>query len=154
MPSEIVYKPIEKVKPIYTGGTLTPPKFMPTYYEWLKNLGQQIIINSGVPIGGFRIIYTVTLNHKFFITNVWLSVSCTDGGHNVGYFTFTPNDADQSLCSVSTYGISNNSNAVNFSIPLKFNEHVVFKIQSTVATNKLTGGFSGFLMKKINIPNF
>ncbi|GAI14103.1 unnamed protein product, partial [marine sediment metagenome] len=43
MPKEVVYKPSEELQKIYRGGTLTPPKFIPTYYEWLSTRGKRII---------------------------------------------------------------------------------------------------------------
>ncbi len=79
MASFKVYTPPEKIKAIYGSGTIEPPKFMPTYYEWLRSQGQDIIkvgeINFITPTTA---LYTVPSDKVFFLTGIYVSIA--DGG--------------------------------------------------------------------------
>jgi hypothetical protein len=68
MPPEVAYKPIEKIKKIYEGGTIQPPKFMPSFFEFLAEHGQFLIKTAYNTLGsGTTGLYTVPESHTFYI---------------------------------------------------------------------------------------
>lgn len=83
MGSEVVYTPAEKVKKIYGSGTLQPPKFMPTYYEWLKEQGIQIS-KSQFYINSYSTVYTVPEGYTLFLQSAMLASSQNVIGATLG----------------------------------------------------------------------
>lgn len=69
MGKEVAYKPIEPVKKIYPGGTLTPPKFIPTYFEYLAINGTPIAIE----LNETNKTYNVPEGKILFITSISLT---------------------------------------------------------------------------------
>ena len=87
MPKEVVYKPSEKFQKIYSGGTLTPPKFMPTFYEWLSRKGEQVVGTKQSFTEGDTCLYTVPVGKTLFLTSAWLSGTCDGAGIDAPTYT-------------------------------------------------------------------
>lgn len=114
---EVAYKPTEKVKKIYPGGTFIPPKFTPTYYEWLASKGEVIAKNGSSTSSNFT-IYTVPEGKILFIfsANMQLHYGSTTGGASI----------DFTLLTVSgKYGL------LEFIYPTGTGEHHEFNISTT-----------------------
>ena len=147
---EVAYKPLEKVGTIYTGGTLTPPKFMPSYYEWLSVRGLFVSTGGEATSGGNNDIYTVPHNNTLFITYACACITADAVGFS---FTSVHTDANPIInVKCSTSGSGNLS--ISPIIPIKINSGEIITV--TCGTNKADayGNFSGFLVKNADIPTF
>jgi len=159
MPSEVVYKPIEKPKSIYAGGTITPPKFMPSYYEWLSFKSELITKDKRIlGGGGSTLIYQVPDDYTLFLTNLSLG-SRSDGG-GAGFQvqswiflgdTYTKNRMI-GLCFVDNV-TEVNSNSLNFDYPLKLLPKTKLSLFNGSHLDSLAS-ITGFLVKNSDIPNF
>lgn len=141
MAQEKVYKPVEKVTKIYTGGTLQPPKFMPSYYEWLSTKGARIILSTATT----GTLYTVPANHTLYVVTAWATVTHTLAGY--ARLTISPNIMLMCWCPAN----ASESISSNFNIPLKVNggESITYaEIGSGHA------GFTGFVVNNNDIPVF
>ena len=150
MPSEVVYKPIEKTKPIFAGGTITPPKFTPSYYEWLFKDKQQII-KTGRTTGDLT-IYTVPDGFTLFMVNCYLTEDTTSnfwcaltyGGGFTPIIEFQAGaQTDNSIFNIN----------YNFIVPVAFQEKTIITVRSQ-GTPMASGGFVGFLVENSAIPTF
>jgi len=151
MPSEVVYKPVEKIKPIYAGGTITPPKFMPTFYEWLSTKGTWVYLSTS----SSGTLYTVPLDNTFFL--VGASVLCRNlvaSAEGDRISSLAIGTGDNSILSAGCTGAkTSNSTSNSWAIPLKVPSGEVI---TTVTTAGATGNFKiqGFLVKNVTIPTF
>lgn len=152
MPKETVYKPVEKPNKIYTGGTLTPPKFMPDYYEWLSVHGVQVIKDT-VIADTKSTIYTVPNNYVLFISSAFLHAKTSAAGagadaylmiNNQKILMLTGSNTDQ-----ATDVISN-----SFFPPLIISSKDKFELFSGAANFFVWGGFTGFLIAIKDLPVF
>lgn len=151
MPSEIVYKPVGKIKPIYAGGTITPPKFMPSYYEWLGENGTQIIKYKSLSAAGSTIVYTVPNNQTFFLTNLALSGDCD--GVGTGYVIIERDNFVELLTLRFPSAKTTGTQSLNFTIPLKFVSTDALRL--IVSSNaRGTSTATGFLVSNKDIPVF
>ena len=150
MPSTRVFKPLEKIKPIYAGGTITPPKFMPTYYEWLSNDATIVIENSRVLSGGSAVVYKVPKDHFLFITAMTITGKT---GVNEG-FCFVGDTDEILLNRIELNANDSEVSTINFSIPLKVNPDIEIVVYSSVALLRASGGIFGFLVPKTKIISF
>ena len=144
--AEIAYKPIEKLSKIYTGGTLTPPKFMPTLYEWLSSKGKQIFLQSGSNVNGFYTLFTVPENKILYITSAFINAVGADSTTN--YIRIKGSSYGEKVIAQAIAGNS----SVSFSIPLKILSGVV--IEFNVNGGHTSAGFAGFLSEINDIPAF
>lgn len=141
------YKPVGKLVKIYTGGNLTPPKFMPSLYEWLSIKGKIIhgykSINDDV-----ELLYKVPKGKVFFLVSVNLMAGNT-GLVSLGTLDFEINDipiltvqAGTSTDGVGYLGAGNTS--VSFSIPYKMRSTETIKIRSNRVNSWIRGCFFGY----------
>lgn len=143
---DVAYKPVEKVGNIYAGGTLTPPKFMPSYYEWLSAKGTQIThdLASGS--------YTVPDDMTLFLTNISLSYLATT---NTGISYVRTSEFGGGFIIVACKGGSDVASSIvtNYSIPLKIRSGCDISLElSQAGTNQSI--FVGFLVENADIPAF
>ena len=154
MPTETVYATPEKVGKQYLGGGLEPPKFMPSFYEWLFSRGEQICFNaSGSTLTTYFTLVDIPINCTLYITSVavsgistgvgeaWINVRIMDNGTN-GYLISVWNDP--SILSLHKSMI--------FTIPIKAKSGIV---QCRMTNNiKVFGNLTGFIVKNSDIPSF
>ncbi len=146
-----VFKPSEKFKQVFTGGTLEPPKFIPTYYEWLRAKGERLIQGGSATIADTYAVYTVPKGKTLFLTSAILGVDdCAvdrinpilwiDGAGGVRKFM-----------TVSAEANSQETVALSFPIPLQFveDEQIVLTF---LANAFVTYSLTGFLVKNDYIP--
>jgi len=147
------YKPTEKIKQIFMGGKFTPPKFFPTYNEWLASRGSRILRSGGYTGAlGSNSIYTVPVNKTLYINYLWLSSSTLTiavGNANIILYI----DATAYLLNLRTNTNYNTTNSMTASCFIKINAGETIKIGveslSSVISN---GGFGGFLVNNQEIP--
>ena len=151
MPSEVVYKPSEKINPIYAGGTITPPKFMPTYYEWLfKNA--EIISRGGQGNTNSNLdIYTVPEDSILFITSAFMSLTglVVDNRCNLNI------KGKSGFLGLAVKKDLTGATSLNFNPPIRVNSTDIIQWENNTANIVFFRvGFTGFLVKHKNIPNF
>lgn len=158
MVRKTVYKPVQKPKPIFAGGTLTPPKFVPTYYEWLFKRGQPILKHVST---GTATIYSVPDNSTFYLTNIGLTGwYMTPSSANQGSGLYVLGTEHQTLvywdlmyanpAAPTTYQIPTRD--INFPFPIPFTSGTSFRAIGTA--QKCTAVIVGFLVKNADIPQF
>lgn len=154
MPSDVAYKPVEKFKEIYAGGTLTPPKFMPSFFDWLYSKGLHIV-RSRQTTGS---LYTIPNDYTFFITSVWGSIVADGGSNSTGTLTMVSDDNLNVLMAVklrnsATTGGLSDCMSITYAFP------VISKSGDIDILLSGTGflcyaGLTGFLVKNSDIPSF
>ena len=154
MPKETVYKPVESIKPIYAGGTITPPKFMPTYFEFLFKNAIQIIKNI-TAVTGQNLIYTIPKNYRFYLTYAHVSIYNTSP---TGYGSGLIHSGSNSILRTQTGKFvsepaPNDTITANFSYPIVFAEDESIYLNVTTLTSG-TAVINGFLVKIGDIPTF
>ena len=153
MPSEVVYKPVEKVKPIYAGGTLSQPKFMPTYFEFLKKHSVEVSEWKVVISSTENTIYTVPANHTLFLVSASLTIVGTAGGTpRTGRIIYRGGTKVLLNVSIMLEGTSDTTSAA-FSIPLIINSGDILQVSGANDANT-TACITGFLVKNADIPQF
>lgn len=145
MASYKVPKPSEKPIKIYQGVGLTPPKFMPSYYEWLSTIG--IWIYRYVSSTGT--IYQVPSDSTFFL--VAASVSIINGTLLSREAVINADSGDTPMLPAGVF-LANASmtNSNSYPIPLKFTSGSIISVGLTAGA---TGKFAiqGFLVKNTNL---
>jgi len=148
MSKEVVYKPVDNIKTIYPGGTITPPKYTPSYYEWLRLNGQYINCykdSSGV-------VYTVPEGFILYITDAYLSASFTVlsvGGYGTADLTMPGSSFGVAyLCELEVTAINQAMNqAMSYKFPIMVGEKSNINLsQSAGSTAFLFGSIQGFLV--------
>lgn len=150
MPSEVVYKPTQKIKKIYEGGTITPPKFTPTYYEWLFKDGQYINIFLENPASSLTTIYTIPDDYIFYLLSVSVTIARTGGTNQASCFVYTgsPPNAEVYL-HLRMAGVDNTAHQVKtYPIPLKIGskEPITVKMNGTSFSESIV--LEGILVPK------
>ena len=153
---EVAYTPPQEQKTIYEGGALTPPKFTPTYYEWLVSKSEQVKrIGQISSVGTTTTLFTVPDNFTLFITHLWISaVGDSPAGADRGFATFKIGEGDTSIfgCGVDHHGTVATSigNAfIALTMPIKMNQKEVLKmIKFDLFAGQVLGGFMGFLVSQ------
>lgn len=158
--SDIAYKPLEKInKQIYEGGTFSPPKFMPSYYEWLREQGADINIYKTHSAASEVTLWTIPVGYIFFLTNVCLSCGVKDdtGGEKA---RLSIQSAANEIIIVEIFPVEGMGALVpqwttitqNFVFPFK-----IYENQSLRLDNPTNGQSSvcvqGFLVPKTSIPS-
>jgi hypothetical protein len=146
MATHTVYKPTDKFKQVYTGGTLEPPKFMPSLNEWLRKKGAQKIQGGSVAVAGDYGIYTVPANYSLFITSVYLDTNLAAGVQAVWFLASNTTEKIIALNGVKAVAIS-------YQIPILI-ETKKQMVLSTLGNGLVQYGFTGFLIKNSEIPLF
>jgi len=158
MVDDVAYKPLEKFKPIYTGGTLTPPVFMPSYYEWLASKGTQVIESSAVAGAGGSTLYTVPKDHLLYITATYISgfiMNVAGGAAATWGVTLTLRTkhllrlrlgrGDNSVAPTTGYPAPTSSYSVSYPIPLRIDAG--YQVRIIGATDcYVAAGFVGFIV--------
>lgn len=72
------YKPPLKVKKVFTGGTLHPARFTPSYYEWLSTKGKRITAHVGTA-NATKTVYVCPKDKTAFITSYSIAVTQNTG---------------------------------------------------------------------------
>lgn len=142
MGRERVFKTIEDTAKIYQGGMMIPPKFLPSYIDWLWGNSQHII-ESFTTTG---VIYTVPDDFTFFLTSIYVTTGKT--GVTVSAGAFTSLNGQKNIISVK--GWENASASLSFPNPLKFNSGVVFETYKDAGA-VIGAGISGFLVKNSDL---
>jgi hypothetical protein len=78
MASYVVPKPTEKPLKVYEGGTLTPSKYMPSYYEWLSMQGRPFCISFYDDASGSDATFnlsTILKSETMYITAITLGAA-------------------------------------------------------------------------------
>lgn len=159
MPREVVYKPNEKLKPIYSGGMLSPPKFMPSYYEWLSKKGKQIIINGQGDSLGSNDWYVVPENETLFITSIFLSAVDDSPGTNTSNIGLRIDDQFIINYVMSTSSVASVQKP-HLIMTQSFHYPLIVKAKQTIKSTAMNSGgsfygyFTGFLVKNRDIPTF
>lgn len=119
--AEKAYKSSEKLVKIYQGGLLIPPKFMPTYYEWLKSKGKTIIRDGSLPTGSSG-LYTVPINKVFFLTS--LTITATHNNANDASYKAWIDNTDQEIITLRLRGEPDSGSLTKeFNMPLRLNQN-------------------------------
>lgn len=154
MPREIVYKPVEKVKKIFqTSGTYAPPKFMPTYLEWLRRKGERVIQGGSVTVAGTYATYTVPKGYTFFLTNAILGIDDSAVDRINAILLLEGSSGTRKFMSVSAEANTSQHITQNFSPPLELIEGEQI-LTSFLANALITYSIVGFLVKNSYIPVF
>tara|TARA_Y100000310_G_scaffold232406_1_gene235245 strand:- start:1861 stop:2307 length:447 start_codon:yes stop_codon:yes gene_type:complete len=144
---DVAYKPSEKQLPIYSGGTITPPKFMPTFVEWLRTKGQRII-KTKLSVGE---IYSVPMGKVLFLTSAWVCSFESGANYNFAYLYLTDAGVD-TILSAQAFPTGTGNNSITFSPPLGIIEGEKLNLARSHATGNVACGFVGFLVSNKNIP--
>jgi len=162
MPPDIAYKPSgTQPKHIFPGGTLTPAKFLPSYYEWLAYIGEQKILYKIIATGtASDQIYEVPEGFAFFITS-WTLCAHSDPGivtDKYIYLTALPKvggigfDDYKIFAGIVMHNEKINSQlSNNLSIPIRVNGDEQIRIAQTGDTDAIAT-IQGFLIEIKNIP--
>lgn len=153
MPPTVVYKPTETLQPIYAGGGITPPKFMPTYLEWLFKDAEAIAETSsgGIVSGGIITFYTVPEGVDFYITSCFLECWGTAGTNRLTLQT--PDNKVEFLTVVSSNVGTTANVSANYSHPIVLPSKTVIKlINHHLRATQFAMGMTGFLIEKKAIP--
>ncbi len=150
MPKETVYKPSEKLKKIYSGGTLTPPLFMHTFFEWLSQKAEKIMKNGSLPTGSSP-VYTVPVDHVFFLTGVVIAV---DHDHaSAGYYSAYIDKTSSIIAYLRLKGLLKHSNQVReFVIPIRLEQGQKVGLNNATGRGIMTLIVNGFLIQKDLLP--
>ena len=149
---DIAYKPIETVKKIYPGGQFTPPKFTPTFLEWLYMRGQIKSGNFGGNFASTWNCYTVPDGYSFFLTSVWATLSGT-GADRVRHHTFYVDKYYIYTSRIYFSGICVNV-LRDFNLPIRINENCSLRFTDYNGNCEYGFGYHGFLVKNSDIPTF
>lgn len=159
MPRETVYKPIEKTKQIFTGGGLEPPKFMPSYLEWLFKKGESIHLVT-LTFAAAETIYTVPANKTLYMTSYYVQGAITGAVSFVTISLWTTNlpqthFAAQLIRYLLTTTSQGRCVVMNPSFPLKIpSKAKIIMGVSEVGKSTAFGGFAGFLVNKKDLLEF
>lgn len=157
--TDVAYKPVGKPQNIYVGGGITPPKFMPSLYEWLKFKGIQFIRYAGRSADGTTSIYTVPSDSVLFITNAFLNVFCDGGGGGSqaeAVFIIDNDDGNNRILNK----IYQDNLALREDIaecyyyPLMIKPNSTLKLTTTNMSGVVQVNFKGFLVRNSDIPAF
>lgn len=166
MPEDIAYKPLEEPSKIYPGGTLTPPKFLPTYFEWLKAKGIDVRGNAPKNLSsGYATVYTRPTGYTLYLTGYNITATAMDDAMEFGeiilFVADNPVNPKYSIAGIQldTRALQANNTmpsghvARDFTYPIKITEKYI-TIYSTSA--KIAGRvhITGFLVKNADIPIF
>jgi len=125
------YKPNEKFVKIYEGGGLAPPKFMPSYYEWISARGK--VVNGFKSVtDSTSTLYTVPENKVFFLISISM-MSVNDAAISISNSDFEVDDVPALTIQSgkSATGVGNES--ISFSIPMRLEAGKTLKIRSNRA---------------------
>ena len=144
METYVVPKATGKQIKTYLGGGSEPPKFMPTFYEWLREQGTQIIQGGSVTLANDYGMYTVPTGYVLFINSIYLDTNLAAAGQAIIFL------AESSAIKLIAL---NGARAVTieYPIPLQLPGKKQL-VLSTLAAGLVQYGFSGFLIEKSLIP--
>jgi len=145
MPSYKVFKPTEKIEKISIDSRLDQAKFMPTFDEWVRSLGERVLQGGSVQVANDYGVYTVATGYSFFLDSVYLDTNLAAGTQAIIY---TTKGTKKILASdgVKFAGLS-----FPKSIKVEETEQLVL---STLGNGLVQYGIQGFLIKNVNIPVF
>ena len=150
MASYVVPKPTEKPIKIFQGGGLQPPKFMPSYYEWLSIKGQQVFWASNVS----ATFATVPADQILFITSAYINIYCVAALTNdasLGIQDATTINNLKEIIRVK-YGSADTQVSSSNSFPIPIKVLGTERISFFHAGAGGSAGFTGFLVKKSDLP--
>lgn len=146
-----VYKPVEEIKKVYEGGTITPPKYMPNFFEFLYFVGSPVVSHVNIS-NTYSSLATIPKNYTLFVTHLNLSYKTNAVGANgdvhiskngVKILAMTAPSTDQDVKSV----------AVSFPFPLKITPDDLFRAESGAANLFIWACMSGFIVRNTDIPS-
>lgn len=156
------FKPSEKIRKIYPGGLIEPPSFMPSYYEWLFETGQQVIYSNFNLSAGVNLITTVPQGYNLYITQCNLSGICVNPAIVIaGIYIFANNSGSNTDGLINSIfaatgatpqdkkGVNSN---VSFNPPLELKENEIL-IYNNIPFDASTYCIVGFLVPKNNKLN-
>ena len=157
MPRKTVYKPIEKIKKIFIGGGLEPPKFMPSYLEWLFKKGESIHLVTLTFIAA-DVIYTVPKDKILYMTSYYL-YGRVSADRLVTFSLWTTNlPQTHYAAQLIRFDLWKDQQreriVMNPSLPLKIQSGAKIIIGVSHSDGTCWCGFAGFLIKRKDIPAF
>ena len=152
MPKTTVYKPQDKITKIFTGGTLEPPKFIPSFYEWLKEHGEDIVKWTDANVT----LYAVPKDYTFFLCTAYVScVNNAAGGTNTtSLVRFEAGITNGCQLIAAQVGIADENaiNSISFPYPIKIRAGQLIRQYSSGNPHISNSGITGFLIKNSDIP--
>lgn len=150
MPKEIVYKPIQEIVPREM--MISPPKFIPNYYEWLMENGT-LIMREGFAQDTITTIYTVPANKILYLVYYSMNLisAVTTGAEGIGIFYV---DGTKILRMNTAIKNTGQSNCVSLPIPLKLIAGKSIKLYSNNILAYVRGSIFGYLVDKKDIILF
>jgi len=153
MNSYVVPKPTENLIKLYNG-SITPPKFMPSYYEYLRLMGEQIVAAGGVGgAGTLQAIYDVPTGYTLYITTAEIAFN-TDTATRYGSINTAQMEIMKVTASIAAAGqkaVANMSKTFTIPIKVESGDHVYVKKGAGV-NEELYGNITGFIIINSLIP--
>ena len=155
MASIVVPKPTEKPIMIFQGGSLEAPKYIPTYYEWLRSQGQQILLRASNMNVASTTVCAIAAGYSFYVTNLTLSYDLdlpaignspaliTKGSN----FSTSMTDCLASLDIRATNGYENIAQSFQIPIKIEQGERIFLWQGGGTATSVARCSIQGFLVK-------
>jgi hypothetical protein len=144
MASYVVPKPTAKSVKFYEGGGLQPPKYMPTFYEWINQNGKRIIQGGSITVANDYGVYTVPVDYTLFLTSVYLDTNLGAAAQAVLFIN--PITSEKIIALNGARALS-----ISYQIPIIIEQKKQI-ILSTLGNGLVQYGITGFLVKNSEIP--
>lgn len=145
----MVYVPTSENIPNFQSGEVIKPDYQLSYFEFLLKYAT-VITGSGGGGTGTYTIYTVPANSVFYLLSVAVN-GWTDVDNTFANLESVSAGGVQAIIGVRYAAHSNDSNSMNFSVPLKFNTAEIFQLTvGTGGTGTSTAQIVGLLVPKIH----
>lgn len=127
-------------------------EFFPTFQEWLGDGNVEQVTRFAFINGTTNSFFTVPNNFTLFITSIWMSGNCAAAGAAQRDAQLDLGDDSKIILGLRITGAgTNQSNSLNYTMPLKVETGRVVRLSSD-ANFAVSCGFQGFLLpKKISI---
>jgi len=140
MPRHVVYKPKEKLKEI--SKVILPPKFMPSFYEWLSVKGKFITGFKSIENNDI-ILYTVPANKVFYLTFVSMAAGNT-GAISLPTIDFEVDNVPTLTVQSGTAATGVGNTSLSFVPPIKLSSTRTLKVRSNKANCWVRCCYGGF----------
>lgn len=151
MAKNIAFVPTQPYKEVYGAGTPQPPKYMPTYYEWLFKQGEIIFRAMAVAGGGYT-LYTVPEGHTFFITSITLSANLSVAAAFGVTASIYKSTSIKYLAALYFRAVQTQNMSQSYNFPIICFEKEAIYVYSNDPNLDAFGTFYGFLVKNSVIP--
>lgn len=149
--ADIAYKSSEKQPKIFTGGALTPPKFSPSFFEWLSVRGKLISGFKSIE-NAEEVLYTVPTGKIFFLLGI--SLASANDALLLSLPTLDLRIDSIPIATVSCGKLdgANGNMAMSFSIPITIRTTQKLIIESNRADCWLRGTYLGYEIDEKDVP--